>query len=200
MTIGPTPLEDLITAFARLPGVGRKTAQRLAFHVIKSPRGEADALAASITRARDEIHHCSLCFNFSEKSQDLCHVCRDPRRDRQVICVVEEASDVLVLERSQLIRGTYHVLGGALSPLDGVGPDDLHIPQLLDRVSKESVSEVILAHNATAEGEATAEYIHQKLGASTTVTRLARGLPMGSDLDLADKVTLAHALEGRQSF
>ena len=200
MTIGPTPLEDLITAFARLPGVGRKTAQRLAFYVIKSPRGEADVLAASISRARDEIGYCVQCFNFSESSQDLCHVCRDPRRDRQVICVVEEASDVLVLERSQLIRGTYHVLGGALSPLDGIGPDDLRIPQLLDRVSRDDVSEVILAHNATAEGEATAEYIFQKLGASTKVTRLARGLPMGSDLDLADRVTLAHALEGRQSF
>ena len=200
MNIGPRSLEDLVTAFARLPGVGRKTAQRLAFYVIKSPRDEADTLATAITRAREEIHYCAQCYNFVDKSQELCHVCRDPRRDRTVVCVVEEASDVLVLERSQLIRATYHVLGGALSPLDGVGPDDLRIPQLLARVSKEQVSEVILAHNASAEGEATAEYIFQKLGATTKVTRLARGLPMGSDLDLADKVTLAHALEGRQSF
>ena len=200
MTIGPTPLEDLITAFARLPGVGRKTAQRLAFHVIKSPRGEADALAASITRARDEIHHCSLCFNFSEKSQALCHVCRDPGRDRQVICVVEEASDALALERSELLRGTYHVLGGALSPLDGIGPDDLRIAELLERVQRDGVREVILAHNASAEGEATAEYIHQRLGTMTSVTRLARGLPAGSDLDLADRTTLAHALQGRTTF
>jgi recombination protein RecR len=197
---GPIALENLVTAFARLPGVGHKTAQRLAFYVIKSPRGEADNLASSIARARDEIHYCAQCFNFADKSHDLCHVCRDSQRDHRVICVVEEASDVLVLERSQLIRGTYHVLGGALSPLDGISPDDLRIPQLMERVCKEQVSEVILAHNASTEGEATAEYIFQKLGSITKVTRLARGLPMGSDLDLADKVTLAHALEGRQSF
>ncbi len=198
--MGPAALEDLISAFARLPGIGRKTAQRLAFYLIKSPRGEAEALASAIIAGKDGIQYCTKCFNFCERGQDLCHVCREGRRSTQVICVVEEASDVLILERGQLIAGTYHVLGGALSPLDGVGPDDLRIDELVQRVQADQVSEVILALNASAEGEATAEYIHQRLSSSTKVTRLARGLPVGSDLDLADQVTLAHALQGRQSF
>ena len=198
--MGPAALEDLVTAFARLPGIGRKTAQRLALYVIKSPRREAEVLASAIVAGKDAIVHCTRCFNFTDRGQELCEVCRDPRRDQQVICVVEEASDVIALERSQLVSGTYHVLGGALSPLDGVGPDDLRIEELLRRVGEGQVTEVILAHNVSAEGEATAEYIYQKLSALTKVTRLARGLPVGSDLDLADRVTLAHALEGRQSF
>lgn len=198
--MGPQALDDLITAFARLPGIGRKTAQRLALYMMKSKREEADQLAAAILRAREEIISCTRCFNFTERGQELCGVCRDPRRDAGLICVVEEASDVLVLEGGQLIRGTYHVLGGALSPLDGVGPDDLHIEPLVRRVVEGGVGEVVLALNASAEGEATAEYIHQKLASHTRLTRLARGLPVGSDLDLADKVTLAHALAGRQDF
>lgn len=198
--MGPAALEDLISAFARLPGIGRKTAQRLAFHVMKSSPQEAVNLANSITNARDSIDHCTQCNNFTERGQQLCAVCRDPLRDNRVICVVEEASDVLVLERSQLLRGTYHVLGGALSPLDGIGPRDLKIEELVHRVTEGSVAEVILAHNASAEGEATAEFIQQKLSELTKVTRLARGLPVGADLDLADKVTLAHALEGRHGF
>lgn len=199
--MGPAALEDLITAFARLPGIGRKTAQRLALYVIKSPRREAEVLASAIVAAKDGIVYCTRCFNFTDRGQELCEVCRDPRRDETVICVVEEASDVIALERSQLVSGTYHVLGGALSPLDGIGPDDLRIEELVRRVGEGGeVTEVILAHNASAEGEATAEYIYQKLSALTKVTRLARGLPVGSDLDLADRVTLAHALEGRQSF
>lgn len=197
---GPQPLEDLITAFARLPGIGRKTAQRLALYVLKSPADEARALAAAIRGAREDIGHCSRCFNLTERGHDLCHVCRDPNRDQGVICVVEEASDVLALERSELMRGTYHVLGGALSPLDGIGPDDLRIAELVARVQRDGVREVILAHNASAEGEATAEYIHQRLHGLTQVTRLARGLPAGSDLDLADRTTLAHALRGRTTF
>ena len=198
--MGPQALEDMVMAFARLPGVGRKTAQRLALYVLKSPPGEAQALAEAIGGARERIGHCTLCFNLTEHDQALCHVCRDPGRDRQVICVVEEASDALALERSELLRGTYHVLGGALSPLDGIGPDDLRIAELLERVQRDGVREVILAHNASAEGEATAEYIHQRLGTMTSVTRLARGLPAGSDLDLADRTTLAHALQGRTTF
>jgi recombination protein RecR len=198
--VGPAALEDLISAFARLPGIGRKTAQRLAFHVMKSSPQEAVNLANSITNARDSIDHCTQCNNFTERGQQLCAVCRDPLRDNRVICVVEEASDVLVLERSQLLRGTYHVLGGALSPLDGIGPRDLKIEELVHRVTEGNVAEVILAHNASAEGEATAEFIQQKLSELTKVTRLARGLPVGADLDLADKVTLAHALEGRHGF
>ena len=167
---------------------------------MKSPPQEAVNLANSITNARDSIDHCTQCNNFTERGQQLCAVCRDPLRDSRVICVVEEASDVLVLERSQLLRGTYHVLGGALSPLDGIGPSDLKIEELVHRVNEGNVTEVILAHNASAEGEATAEFIQQKLSELTKVTRLARGLPVGADLDLADKVTLAHALEGRHGF
>ena len=198
--MGPVALEELITAFARLPGIGRKTAQRLAFHVIKSPREDAQALSEALLRAKDDLQPCAVCYNFTERGQELCAVCRNPRRDRQLICVVEEASDVLVLERNQLMNGVYHVLGGALSPLDGVGPDDLRIKELVARVKQEGVREIILAHNASAEGDATAEYISRQLASLTRVTRLARGLPVGADLDLADKVTLAHALEGRHSF
>ncbi|MBI2503352.1 MAG: recombination protein RecR [Candidatus Latescibacteria bacterium] len=198
--MGPVALEELITAFARLPGIGRKTAQRLAFYVIKSPREEAQALAQALLRAKDDLLPCARCFNFTERGQELCEVCRNPRRDRQLICVVEEASDVLVLERNQLMSGVYHVLGGVLSPLDGIGPEDLRIRELIARVKQEGVREIILAHNASAEGDATAEYLSRQLAPLTRVTRLARGLPVGADLDLADKVTLAHALEGRHSF
>lgn len=198
--MGPQPLEDLVMAFARLPGIGRKTAQRLALYVLKSPLQEAHTLAQAIIGARENIDHCSQCYNLTERGHELCHVCRDPNRDSKVICVVEEASDALALERSDLLKGTYHVLGGALSPLDGIGPADLRIDELVQRVEKEEVCEVILAHNASAEGEATAEYIHQRLSGLTTVTRLARGLPAGSDLDLADRTTLIHALQGRTTF
>jgi len=198
--MGPQPLEDLVMAFARLPGIGRKTAQRLALYVLKSPLQEAHTLAQAIIGARENIDHCSQCYNLTERGHELCHVCRDPNRDSKVICVVEEASDALALERSDLLKGTYHVLGGALSPLDGIGPADLRIEELVQRVEKEEVREVILAHNASAEGEATAEYIHQRLSGLTTVTRLARGLPAGSDLDLADRTTLTHALQGRTTF
>jgi recombination protein RecR len=198
--MGPVALEELITAFARLPGIGRKTAQRLAFYVIKSPREEAQALSQALLRAKDDLLPCAVCFNFTERGQELCEVCRNPRRDRQLICVVEEASDVLVLERNQLMTGVYHVLGGVLSPLDGIGPEDLRIRELVARVQQERVREVVLAHNASAEGDATAEYLSRQLAPLTRVTRLARGLPVGADLDLADKVTLAHALQGRHAF
>ncbi|HCL31413.1 MAG TPA: recombination protein RecR [Candidatus Latescibacteria bacterium] len=198
--MGPQPLEDLVTAFARLPGIGRKTAQRLALYVLKSPPQEAEVLAEAIRGARDNIGQCSRCFHLTERGHELCHVCSDTNRDSSVICVVEEASDALALERSDLMRGTYHVLGGALSPLDGISPADLRIDELVERVRRDGVREVILAHNASAEGEATAEYIHQRLAGLTNVTRLARGLPAGSDLDLADRTTLTHALQGRTTF
>ena len=198
--MGPEALEDMISAFARLPGIGRKTAQRLAFHIIKRPRREAETLATAIVDGRNSIQYCEKCYNFTDKRETACAICRDETRDPGIICVVEEASHVLVLERSRLFTGTYHVLGGALSPLDGVGPGDLRIDELVSRVSSQQVTEVILANNASAEGEATAEYIQRMLGALTVVSRLARGLPVGSDLDLADKVTLAHALQGRRSF
>jgi len=198
--MGPAPLEDLITAFAKLPGIGRKTAQRLAFHVVKRPREEAEALAQALMGAKDNIRYCSLCYNFTQKGMDRCEVCSNPRRDRQLICVVEEASAILILESNQLLRGVYHVLGGVLSPLDGVRPEDLRIAELVERVQRDEVREAILALNASAEGDATAEYISQLLTPHAKVTRLARGLPVGADLDLADKVTLAHALEGRHSL
>ena len=198
--MGPEALEDMISAFARLPGIGRKTAQRLAFHLIKRPPREAETLATAIVNGRSGIQYCEKCYNFTDKGEIACAICRDGTRDPGIICVVEEASHVLVLERSRLFTGTYHVLGGALSPLDGIGPGDLRIDELVSRVSTQQVTEVILANNASAEGEATAEYIQRKLGQLTVVSRLARGLPVGSDLDLADKVTLAHALQGRRTF
>ena len=198
--MGPLPIEDLITAFARLPGIGRKTAQRLAFYVIKQPREEANILAQAIGQAKDNIHYCSVCYNFTERGSEHCDVCRHPNRDSALVCVVGEASDVLVLERDQLWRGLYHVLGGVLSPLDGVRPDDLRIAELVERVRQNQVSEVFLALNASAEGDATAEYIRSELATLAKVTSPARGLPVGADLDLADKVTLAHALEGRRAL
>lgn len=198
--MGPEVLEEMISAFARLPGIGRKTAQRLAFHIIKRPPREAETLAEAIVDGRNSIQYCEKCYNFTDKGEIACGICRDETRDPGVICVVEEASHVLVLERSRIFTGTYHVLGGVLSPLDGIGPDDLRIEELVSRVSSQQVTEVILANNASAEGEATAEYIQRRLGQLTVVSRLARGLPVGSDLDLADKVTLAHALQGRRSF
>jgi recombination protein RecR len=198
--MGLGPIEELIAAFARLPGIGRKTAQRLAFHIIKQPREEAELLAQALLGARDGIQHCRQCFNFTAKGTELCEVCASPRRDRQLVCVVEEASDVLILEASQLLKGVYHVLGGLLSPLDGVRPEDLRIAELVERVERDEVREVILAFNASAEGDATAEYVSQLLRPLSRVTRPARGLPVGADLDLADRVTLAHALEGRHSL
>jgi recombination protein RecR len=197
--MGPAPLEDLIAAFAKLPGIGFKTAQRLAFYLIKQPREEAAALAQAVIVAKDSIHYCSVCYNFTERGMDQCEICRNPRRDRQLVCVVEEVGDVLVLEMNQLISGVYHVLGGALSPLNGIRPEDLRIDELIGRVKEGHVSEVILALNASVEGDMTAEYLGAQLAPLTKVTRPARGLPVGADLDLADKVTLAHALAGRYS-
>ncbi|MEW6753698.1 MAG: recombination mediator RecR [Candidatus Latescibacterota bacterium] len=198
--MGPAPIEDLISGFCRLPGIGRKTAQRLAFHVMKRPREEAAALAQALLGAKDNVHYCARCYNFADKGSELCGICASERRDQQVICVVEEPSAVLVLESNQLVRGVYHVLGGVLSPLDGVGPEDLRIEELAARVQAGGVHEVILALNASAEADATAEYVRMRLAGHTRVTRLARGLPVGADLDLADRVTLAHALEGRHAL
>ncbi|MFT5090798.1 MAG: recombination protein RecR [Candidatus Latescibacterota bacterium] len=195
--MGPAPLEDLIMAFAKLPGIGRVTAQRLALYVVKRPRDEAEQLAHALVGVKDGIKKCSECFNFTELSSELCAVCRDDRRDRLCICVVEEASDVLALEANQIHRGVFHVLGGVLSPLEGISPDDLRITELVERVQREQTREVILALNAGPEGDATANYLHQLLSAQTRVSRPARGLPVGADLDLADRVTLTHAFAGR---
>ena len=196
----PLALEDLIVAFAKLPGIGRKTAQRLALYVVKRPREEAELLAKSLIAAKDQIEHCATCYNFTQKGEPLCEVCRDTRRDQQFICVVAEASDVLAFEMSQFYSGAYHVLGGVLSPQDGVLPEDLHLDTLVERVRQQGVQEVMLALNANAEGDATAHFIAQQLMPLTKVSRLARGLPVGADLDLADSVTLSLAFAGRSSL
>ncbi len=196
----PLALEDLIVAFAKLPGIGRKTAQRLALYVVKRPREEAELLAKALIAAKDQIEHCGTCYNFTQKGEPLCEVCRDTRRDQQFLCVVAEASDVLAFEMSQFYSGAYHVLGGVLSPQDGVLPEDLHIDSLVERVRQQGVQEVMLALNANAEGDATAHFIAQQLMPLTKVSRLARGLPVGADLDLADSVTLSLAFAGRSSL
>ena len=198
--MGPLALEDLIAAFAKLPGIGRVTAQRLALHVVKRPREEAELLAQALIAAKDQIAHCVICYNFTQMGEELCNVCRDLRRDQQFLCVVAEASDVLALEMSQVHSGVYHVLGGALSPQDGVHPGDLRIADLVERVREREVREVVLALNSSAEGDATAHYISQLLMPLTKVSGLARGLPVGADLDLADRVTLSHAFAGRSSL
>ena len=198
--MGPLALEDLIVAFAKLPGIGRVTAQRLALSVVKRPREEAELLANALIAAKEQIAHCTTCHNFTQKGEELCEVCRDVRRDRQFLCVVAESSDVLALEVSQVHSGVYHVLGGVLSPQDGVLPDDLRIAALVVRVREQKVREVVLALNSSAEGDATSHYISQQLMPLTKVSGLARGLPVGADLDLADRVTLSHAFAGRSSL
>ena len=198
------PVARLIEAFSRLPGVGQKTAQRLTFHILRAPDAEARVLAAALVAVREEVVFCEECFNISDAP--LCPICRDPGRDQRRLCVVEEPLDVLALERTGEFRGRYHVLHGAISPIDGIGPDRLHIGELLDRVDAASAAdapfeEVILATNPTLEGEATAMYIDERLdGRVGSVTRIARGIPVGGDLEYADEVTLIRALQGRRAL
>lgn len=190
--------ERLLAELEKMPGVGRKTAQRLAFHLLKLPEAEVDALADAMRESKRNIRSCTVCFGITET--DPCAICSDDRRDAGLICVVEQPSDVLALERTLEYRGRYHVLQGVISPLDGIAPEDLRIRELLARV-QEGVREVILSTNPTLEGEATALYISRlikPLGVS--VTRIARGLPVGGDLEYADQVTLARAMEGRREF
>ena len=198
--MGPLALEDLIVAFAKLPGIGRVTAQRLALYVLKRPREEAELLSGALIAAKEQIDHCSTCHNFTQKGEELCEVCQDTSRDPQFLCVVAESSDVLALEVRQVHSGVYHVLGGVLSPQDGILPEDLRIAALVERVREREVREVVLALNSSAEGDATAHYISQQLMPLTKVSGLARGLPVGADLDLADRVTLSHAFAGRSSL
>ncbi|HEU4763150.1 MAG TPA: recombination mediator RecR [Gemmatimonadales bacterium] len=189
-------LDDLITELARLPGIGRKTAQRLAYHLVQQPRAQVERLGQALATVAERIRPCPECGSLTEEAS--CEFCRDPRRDASVLCVVEDAAAVVAVERTAGFRGRYHVLGGRLSPLDGVGPEALRIDSLLRRVGA-GVREVILATNPSLEGEATATYLQQLLaGKGVRVTRLARGLPMGGDLDYVDGVTLAHALSARQ--
>jgi recombination protein RecR len=194
-----SPLVDnLVAQLSRLPGVGTRTAQRLAFHLLRVPKEEAFALAEAIREVKERIGFCRECGNLAE--QELCAVCVDSRRDRSVICVVEQPADLVSLERTQAYRGLYHVLGGALSPLDGVEPEHLRIDELLRRVERNGVEEVVLATNPTMTGEATAAYLADRLRDRTRVTRLASGLPVGGDLEYADEVTLGRALSGRREM
>jgi recombination protein RecR len=190
-------IEELITELARLPGIGRKTAQRLTFHLLQQPPEQVERLASVLASVTERVRPCRECGNLTEEQP--CGICRDPRRDPSVVCVVEEPSTVAVVDRSTDFRGRYHVLGGHLSPLEGVGPESLRVDTLVQRVREGGVREVILATNPSMEGEVTATYIQQLLaGLGVRVTRLARGLPMGGDLEYIDGVTLAHALVARQ--
>jgi recombination protein RecR len=195
------PVARLIESFARLPGIGPKTAQRLTYHLLRAPDAEARSLAAALVAVRDQVVFCERCFNISD--QPVCAICRDPGRDRRRLCVVEEPLDVLALERTGEFKGLYHVLHGAISPIDGVGPDRLRIRELLERADRaaadqEPFEEVIMATNPTLEGEATAMYLAERLeGAVGLISRIARGIPVGGDLEYADEVTLIRALQGR---
>ena len=195
----PDPLARLIDELSKMPTVGPKTAQRLAFHILRLPLEEAQALAEAILDAKAKMRHCSTCFTITDV--DPCAICADPARNGAVLCVVEDPRDVIALERTREFRGRYHVLHGAISPLDGVGPDDLKIPQLLTRVQAGGITEVIVATNPRVEGEATAIYLARALKPlGVRVTRIAHGLPVGGDLEYADEVTLARALEGRRDL
>ena len=191
-------VDNLIVQLARLPGIGRRTAQRLAFHLLKASEADALALADAIREVKERIGFCTECGNLAE--EPLCLICADARRDRSLICVVEDPSDLVALERTHEYRGLYHVLGGALSPIDGVDPEHLRIAELVARVEAGGVAEVLLATNPTMTGEATAAYLADRLRDRTRVTRLASGLPVGGDLEYADEVTLGRALAGRREM
>ena len=196
------PVQDLIDQLARLPGIGPKSAQRVAFHLLKATPQEARLLADAIVTVKEKVRLCTVCFNVSD--QEVCEYCRDPRRDQTVICVVQEPPDIVAVERTREYRGVYHVLQGAISPIEGIGPEDLRVAELLERLRADEngerpVKEVIVATNPNTEGSATAMYIGGLIGPlGVTVTRLASGLPVGGDLEYADEVTLGRALEGRR--
>ena len=191
-------VENLVAQLTRLPGVGNRTAQRLAFHILSVPKDETLALASALEEVKERVRFCTECGNLTE--EETCEICRDARRDRSVICVVEQPVDLVSVERTHEYRGLYHVLGGALSPLDGVEPDDLRIAGLLGRVERNGVAEVVLATNPNMTGEATASYLADRLRGRVRVTRLASGLPVGGDLEYADEVTLGRALSGRREM
>jgi recombination protein RecR len=193
------PLQRLVDELARLPGVGRKSAQRMAFHLLSVDDADARRLGQAIIDLREQVRHCRRCFNVTASEE--CAVCRDARRDASILCVVERPQDIVVIERTQEFRGRYHVLGGSLSPINGIGPDQLRIPELRDRVPAEHVTEMIIATNPTVEGDATAMYLAREFKpAGVRVTRLASGLPVGGDLDYADELTLGRALSGRMEL
>ena len=190
------PINRLITELARLPGIGQRTAQRLAFHILRAKDEEAFGLAEAIREVKEKVGLCEVCFNLTDESR--CRVCQDTRRDHGLICVVEEPSDVISIERTHEFSGRYHVLGGALSPLDGVEPEHLRIDELVRRVERDGIAEVVLATNPNMTGEATAAYLADRLRGRVRVTRLASGLPVGGDLEYADEVTLGRAFAGRR--
>jgi recombination protein RecR len=191
-------VDNLVAQLTRLPGVGTRTAQRLAFHLLRVPKDEALALASSIEEVKERVRFCRECGNLTE--DETCPICLDARRDRSVICVVEQPADLVSVERTAEYRGLYHVLGGALSPLDGVEPEHLRIDELVRRVERDGVEEVVLATNPNMTGEATAAYLADRLRGRAKVTRLASGLPVGGDLEYADEVTLGRALSGRREM
>lgn len=192
-------IDDLVAELSRLPTIGRKSALRLTYHLLKQPAEQSQRLALALTTLAEKVRPCARCFNLTE--QELCAICADPRRDASLICVVEEASDIGAIERSDEYRGSYHVLGGRLAPLDGIGPDDLTVAPLVARVAAGGVREVILATNAKLEGEATALYVQQQLASTgVAISRIARGLPVGGDLEYADGVTIAQSISARRTL
>ena len=194
----PQPVNRLVSELAKLPGIGQRTAQRLAFHILRAEDSDALALGDAIREVKEKVGLCELCFNLAEGPR--CEICADTRRDQSLICVVEQPADVIPIERTHEYRGLYHVLGGALSPIDGIDPDDLRISELVARVDSSDVEEVVLATNPTTTGEATAHHVAELLRGRVTITRLASGLPVGADLEHADEVTLGRALSGRRSL
>ena len=192
----PQPINRLVSELAKLPGIGQRTAQRLAFHLLRTEDNDALALADAIREVKEKVGLCELCFNLAEGPR--CEICGDPRREQALICVVEQPADVIPIERTHEYRGLYHVLGGALSPIDGIDPEDLRISELVARVDSGDIEELVLATNPTTTGEATAHHIADLLRERVTITRLASGLPVGADLEHADEVTLGRAFSGRQ--
>ena len=192
------PIVRLIQGFAKLPGIGEKTAERLAFHLLAQPKSEAMLLSNAVRDLKEQVKSCIKCYNIADT--EICDVCSDSKRDAALICVVEQTRDLWAIERTGTFRGAYHVLHGHLSPLDGVGPENLTIPGLLDRVRKGGVREVILATNPTTEGDATAFYIQKAIGSTAQVTRIARGIPAGSTLEYSDRTVVGDALSGRREF
>lgn len=197
----PSALTDLIEALGALPGVGPRTAERYAYYLLKSPDRNRTKLADAIERLAANVKQCPLTYALIDASDDVSPLYADPERNKQLVAIVEEPLDVIALEKTGLFKGTYHVLGGAISPIDGIGPDQLHIPELIERLQRDAVEEIILATNASVEGESTAIYIQKFIedaGVTIKISRLARGIPVGVDLEYADQITLSHALEGRQ--
>ena len=195
----PEPLAKLITELQKLPSIGMKTAQRIAMHILRMPDEDTKQLGQVIAEVKDQIVYCSICGSIAER--DPCRICNDPQRDHKVVCVVEETDDVIALERTGLFKGIYHVLMGALSPLDGINPEDLRIRELFERINSQDIEEIILATNPNAQGQATAIYLSRKIKPmGIKITQLAHGLPMGGDIDYVDEVTLGKALEGRREI